>query len=91
MVSVADVMTAHPQDSIGFSPHGELPEVMAYSDETCRAVAEEMATHGLLTMPVFDRETGKICGVIGAQELLVGRKRAVERESERNAWFKVRE
>ena len=48
-----------------------------------RAVAEEMATTGVIRMPVVDRETGKVCGSISAQELLVGRRRAVVRESER--------
>ena len=66
-----------------------LPEYLAYSDETCRAVAEEMATTGVTSMQVIDRETGRVCGTIGAQELLMGRKRAVERESERNRSFPV--
>jgi hypothetical protein len=38
-------------------------------------------------MPVVDRDTGRICGNISAQELLVGRRRAVERESERSISF----
>jgi chloride channel protein, CIC family len=63
--------------------------VLAYSDETCRAVAEEMATSGLMTMPVVDRKTGRICGTIGAQELLAGRRRAVERESDRGRAFRL--
>jgi len=90
MVSVADVMTkvAVPVDAgeTAGTPH-ELPEFLAYSDETCRAVAEEMATTGVMNMPVIDRETGQICGHISAQELLTGRRRAVDRESERNRFF----
>ena len=66
---------------------GELPESYIYSDETCRAVAEEMATTGRLSMVVVDRETGKLCGSIGATELLTGRKRASQRESERVVAF----
>ena len=88
MVSVADVMTEYSvnamQEEDGLQA---LPEVLAYSDETCRAVAEEMATTGVTSMQVIDRETGRVCGTIGAQELLMGRKRAVERESERNSSF----
>jgi hypothetical protein len=61
--------------------------VFAYTDETCRAVAEEMATTRVMSMPVIDRETGQVCGSISAQELLVGRRRAVVRESERNSTF----
>jgi len=64
-----------------------LPEVFAYTDETCRAVAEEMATTRVTNMPVIDRETGCILGSISAQELLAGRRRAVVRESERNSTF----
>ncbi len=88
MVSVADVMTEYSvnaaQEEDGLQA---LPEVLAYSDETCRAVAEEMATTGVTSMQVIDRETGRVCGTIGAQELLMGRKRAVERESERDSSF----
>jgi len=64
-----------------------LPEVLAYADETCRAVAEEMATTGITRMPVVERETGLVCGIVTAHDLLAGRKRAVVRESERNREF----
>jgi hypothetical protein len=64
-----------------------LPEALAYSDETCRAVAEEMAISGQLSMPVVDRKTGRVCGQIGALELLTARRRAIERESERKRSF----
>ena len=88
MVSVAEVMTeiSMTADEVwdGCEPGESLPEVLAYTDETCRAVAEEMATAGVTSMPVMDRETGLIRGSISAQELLVGRRRAVVRESERN-------
>ena len=90
MVSVADVMTEYPANA-SLSENGDqaLHGVLAYSDETCRAVAEEMATTGVTIMKVIDRKTGRVCGTIGAQELLAGRKRAVERESERNSSFQV--
>jgi hypothetical protein len=87
MVSVADVMTEYSVDAESVNMHQALPEVLAYSDETCRAVAEEMAATGVTSMQVADRETGIVCGTISAQELLMGRKRAVERESERNSTF----
>ena len=63
------------------------PRSSHYTDETCRSVAEEMATTRVLRMPVVDRETGRVCGSISAQELLVGRRRAVVRESERKSVF----
>jgi chloride channel protein, CIC family len=81
MIAVGEVMT---ESDFEAPVTGEkLPEVLAYADETCRAVAEEMATTGVMRMVVVDRESGKVCGSIGAQELLVGRRRAVVRESER--------
>jgi hypothetical protein len=87
-VIVAEVMNELAVDETEASGAVEkLPEVFAYADETCRAVAEEMATTGLLTMPVVDRETGQICGRLGAAELLAGRRRAVRRESERSIAF----
>jgi CIC family chloride channel protein len=81
MVSVGEVMTE--ADFVAPEAGEALPEVLAYADETCRAVAEEMATTGVVRMVVVERETGKVCGSIGAQELLVGRRRAVVRELER--------
>ena len=66
-----------------------LPDVFAYSDETCRSVAEEMATTGVLVMPVFDRATGEPVGTVGTAELLAGRKRAIKRESDRVIAFQV--
>jgi hypothetical protein len=92
MVSVADVMTR------GMDPDpyrkttdvgAPMPDVLAYWDETCRAVAEEMATTGVISMPVVDRETGRVCGQISAQELLAGPRRAVHRESEMHSPFRI--
>lgn len=91
MVSVADVMTevsqkAETEESSDIPE--TIPEVLAYTDETCRAVAEEMATTGVTSMLVVDRETGRLCGSISAQELLTGRKRHVDRELERSSTFR---
>ena len=87
-VSVAEVMT----DLTAQEPDGKpeaLPEVLAYTDETCRAVAEEMAITGIMGMPVVDRTTGRICGIISAEHVLGGRRRAVEREHERSRIFSL--
>ena len=90
IVTVSEVMTEYLGDVEGpASGPAELPEIFAYSDETCRAVAEEMATTGHLSMPVVCRETNQICGHIGAAELLAGRRRAVRRESERTIAFQL--
>jgi uncharacterized small protein (DUF1192 family) len=85
MISVAEVMKDLSVEAAEISREpAQLPEVLAYTDETCRAVAEEMAMTGVMKMPVLDRDTGLVCGSISAQELLTGRRRAVARESERN-------
>ena len=92
MVIVAEVMTEAPVPNgvpDESSPAG-LPDVLAYADETCRGVAEEMATTGVMSMPVVDRETGRICGNVSAEDLLAGRKRAVVRESERTVHIRLR-
>ena len=88
LVTVSEVMSPLPTFNSGTgdgSPND--PEVFVYSDETCRAVAEEMATTGQMNLLVFDRENGQIIGSVGAAELLAGRKRAVLRESERTSSF----
>jgi len=89
-ISIAEVMSDIP---FGAEPLQnadiQLPEVFAYADETCRAVAEEMATTGTMSMPVIDRNTGRICGQVDARQVLAGRKRAVERELERVAVFQL--
>jgi uncharacterized small protein (DUF1192 family) len=85
MISVAEVMRELSVEATEISREpAQLPKALAYTDETCRAVAEEMAMTGVMEMPVLDRETGLVCGSISAQELLAGRRRAVRRESERN-------
>jgi chloride channel protein, CIC family len=87
-VMVAEVMTETPSDTEMAS--GELaqwPDLFVYSDETCRSVAEDMATTGVMSMPVVDRETGRVCGHISARELLIGRRRAFARESMRSVAF----
>jgi len=92
MVSVAEVMaevSASAEFGEASDPPEALPEVLAYTDETCRAVAEEMATTGVMSMPVVDRESGRVCGSISAQELLGGRLRAIARESERSISFQI--
>ena len=89
-ITVREVMSELlPADMLNESGDEYLPEDYAYSDETCRAVAEEMAANGHVMMVVVDRETGKPCGSIGVTELLAGRRRAIQRESERSTAFQA--
>ncbi len=88
LLTAAEVMSELPrgdEEKIG-SPN-QLPETYVFSDETCRAVAEEMATTGLMSLLVVDRETNRLMGTVGAAELLAGRRRAVLRESDRSVAF----
>jgi chloride channel protein, CIC family len=85
---VADVMRELPEaEEPRNSVPEALPEVFTFSDETCRAVAEQMAVAGISAMPVVDRESNKIIGSIGLLELLSGRRRAVHRETQRSRAF----
>ena len=91
MVSVMEVMSELCEPSTagrdqGRTPHSheiELPQVFAFADETCRGVAETMATTGVSAMPVVGRSTKLICGQVTLQDLLAGRRRSVQREQDR--------
>jgi chloride channel protein, CIC family len=88
LLTVAEVMAELPPgDVAAVGKTNHLPESYVFGDETCRAVAEEMATTGLMSLLVVDRESGQLMGSVGAAELLAGRRRAVKRESERSIAF----
>ena len=61
----------------------KLPEVYAFADETSRSAVEKMATLGLSTLAVVRRGSDTVCGTVSLQDLLLGRRRAVKREQER--------
>ena len=82
LVIARDVMS--PLES---EADGALPESFIYSDETARAAAELMATEGLQTLAVVDRKSRRVRGEISLNELLRGRAKSVERESERLRLF----
>lgn len=91
MVSVMEVMSelcetpaaGSEQAQAARSHEIESPDVFAFADETCRGVAETMATTGVNAMPVVDRSTNVICGQVTLQDLLAGRRRSVQREQDR--------
>jgi CIC family chloride channel protein len=64
-----------------------LPDFYAYEDGTARGAAELMATEGLTTLPIVDRASRQVCGTLSLHDLLRGRARSVERESERLRLF----
>jgi H+/Cl- antiporter ClcA len=63
------------------------PEFFIYSDCTGRSAAELMATEGLSSLPVVDRNSNKVTGDITLFGLLQGRNRSVVREQERLRLF----
>jgi CIC family chloride channel protein len=90
LLTVAEVMTELLSgDEVLVGKPDHLPESYVFSDETCRAVAEEMATTGMMSLLVVDRETNLLLGSVGAAELLAGRRRAAMRESDRSVAFQL--
>ncbi len=88
LLTAAEVMSELPTDEeVTVGGPDQLPETYVFSDETCRAVAEEMATTGRMSLLVVDRETNRLMGTVGAAELLASRRRAVLRESDRSVAF----
>ncbi len=83
LVLVRDVMSPIPTGG-WMSP---LPPVYAYADETTRGAAEIMAVEGLESLPIADRKTRQVCGSLSLKDLLRGRVRSLERESERLRLF----
>jgi chloride channel protein, CIC family len=82
IVMVRDLMSpvAHQATSVETTT---LPDLFIYADGTCRSAAELMATEGLASLPVLDRDTKRVHGTITLQHLLKGRNKAVARENER--------
>jgi chloride channel protein, CIC family len=62
------------------APSAKAP-IVAYPDETLRAVAERMATGGVFVLPVVEPGTEKLLGLVAAEDLLLGRERAYHRET----------
>lgn len=62
-------------------PQPSAAPVVAYPGETLRAIAERMATRGVFTLPVVDPATGKLLGLIRAEDVLGSRARAHQREN----------
>jgi chloride channel protein, CIC family len=65
---------------------GELARtdtVHVYSDETLRVIVYRMAEHGLTRMPVVDRASGKLQGMVTLETLLKARTRHLEEERRR--------
>ena len=64
--------------------------VVAHADEPLRAVVVRMAETGLTRMPVVDRETGELAGMVSLADLLRGRLRSLTEERERERVLELR-
>jgi H+/Cl- antiporter ClcA len=92
MVSVEDAMTEFADEHAAALT--ELPPVYTFpvytfTDETCRSAAERMATTGHIRLAVLDRNTKQPRGYVSLQDLLIGRRRFVEREEDRERVFRL--
>jgi CBS domain-containing protein len=54
---------------------------VAYPDEMLRTAAERMATCHVYVLPVVEHGTGKVVGLLSAEDVLEGRVRTYEREN----------
>jgi CIC family chloride channel protein len=88
VLTVADVQTlmAHEQSAAASNTLGELmqPNVLkVYPDETLRVLVYQMAESGITRMPVVERGTGKLLGIVTLDHLLKARTRHLEEERRR--------
>ncbi len=86
MVSVRDAMT---EESLPGEPATTFPAFFTFADASCRSAAERMATTGQMRLPVLERQTLQPIGYVSLQDLLLGRRRRVEREEAREPVFRL--
>ena len=55
--------------------------IVVYPDETLRIAAERMATERVFVLPVVERGSGKVIGLLSTEDVLLGRVRTHERET----------
>jgi chloride channel protein, CIC family len=64
--------------------------VVAHPDEPLRVVVFRMAETGFTRLPVVERETGKLAGIVSLHDLLVARVRNLNEERHRERVLKLR-
>ncbi|GAA4329800.1 chloride channel protein [Pigmentiphaga soli] len=62
------------------------PPLRAYPDELTGAVADRMAESGVGRLPVVDRATGRLAGIVGRKDLMRVRAQRLEEERIRRAF-----
>jgi H+/Cl- antiporter ClcA len=55
--------------------------LVAFPGETLRAIAERMATYHIFVLPVIEKQSRKLLGIVNAEDLLQGHARAHDREN----------
>jgi CIC family chloride channel protein len=88
VLTVADVqiLMAHEQSLTASNTLGELMQtnfLKVYPDETLRLLVYQMAESGITRMPVVERGTGKLVGIVTLDHLLKARTRHFEEERRR--------
>ena len=88
VLTVADVqiLMAHEQSLTASNTLGELMQtnvLKVYPDETLRLLVYQMAESGITRMPVVERGTGKLVGIVTLDHLLKARTRHLEEERRR--------
>jgi chloride channel protein, CIC family len=88
VLTVADVqiLMAHEQSLAASNTLGELMQtnvLKVYPDETLRLLVYQMAESGITRMPVVERGTGKLLGIVTLDHLLKARTRHLEEERRR--------
>lgn len=86
VLTVSQVESLMADGHNGSKTLGELAKrdiAKAYSDETLRVLVYQMAESGITRMPVVERETGSLLGIVTLDNLLKARTRHMEEERRR--------
>ncbi|MGE8679289.1 MAG: chloride channel protein [Achromobacter marplatensis] len=63
-------------------------QVIGYPDELASRIADRMALSGVGRVPVVDRATGRLLGIVGRKDLFRSRARRLRDETARTAYFR---
>ncbi|MGH8819632.1 MAG: chloride channel protein [Achromobacter pestifer] len=63
-------------------------QIFGYPDELASRIADRMALSGVGRVPVVDRASGRLLGIVGRKDLFRSRARRLRDESQRTAYFR---
>lgn len=94
MVSRSDVLRWTRRGWTANATIGELQEVsdlvVGYADELVGELADRMAAAGIGRVPILDRASGKVVGLVARRDLLRVRAKVVREENERTKLLNLR-